>query len=108
MFSISNLCLAYLPSALLRYTRSLSGGSSKQSEAKHKTSYSFRSEVAFIYFKASESGAAGRFIKRSFLGGLASWKFHLKIYLFLTSPRSLLFKNIVLVVTYYSFCISLS
>ena len=43
------------PSALLRYTRSLSGGSSKQSEAKHKTSYSFRSEVAFIYFKTSEA-----------------------------------------------------
>ena len=26
--------------------------SSKQSEAKHKTSYSFRSEVTFIYFTA--------------------------------------------------------
>ena len=30
--------------------------SSKRSEAKHKTSYSFRSEVAFIYFKAKPLG----------------------------------------------------
>ena len=52
MFSISL-------SALLRYARSLSGGSSKQSAAKHKTSYSFRSEVAFINLKAKLLGGLG-------------------------------------------------
>ena len=30
--------------------------SSKRGEAKHKTPYSFRSEVAFIYFKAKPLG----------------------------------------------------
>ena len=55
MFSIS-------PSAILRYTRSLQEAVATQVAAKHKTPYSFRSEVAFVYFKASESGAASRFI----------------------------------------------
>ena len=52
MFSIS-------PSALLRYARSLLGSSSKQSATKHKISYSFSSEIAFVYFKAKLLGGFG-------------------------------------------------
>ena len=65
MFSISL-------SALLRYARSLSGGSSKQSAAKHKTSYSFSFEVTFVYFKTSETVLQAGLYKARLLGGLAS------------------------------------
>ena len=36
--------------------------SSKRSEAKHKTPYSFSSEVAFVYFKAKLLGGLGNLL----------------------------------------------
>ncbi|WP_390885600.1 hypothetical protein, partial [Campylobacter rectus] len=40
--------------------------------AKHKTSYPFRSEVAFIYFKASEAVLQAGLYKAKLLGGLGN------------------------------------
>ena len=72
MFSISS-------SALLRYAHSLSGGSSKQGAAKHKTPYLFSFKVAFINLKAK------------LLGGLASFEI---------LPENLLIFNFATLVTF--------